>query len=90
MVQEVMLSACLHLRSAYFQQIEEDVKNHEKSIRELKASINSFQSTDMAELQNFHKHVESILEKLTDETQVPSTIAFSQHINNFLSENHDQ
>ncbi|KAL3522231.1 hypothetical protein ACH5RR_015065 [Cinchona calisaya] len=57
-------------RSAYFQQIEEDVKNHEKSVRELKASINSFQSTNMAELHNFHKHVESILEKLTDETQV--------------------
>ncbi|KAL3519694.1 hypothetical protein ACH5RR_017843 [Cinchona calisaya] len=57
-------------RSAYFQQIEEDVKNHDKSIMELKASINSFQSSDMTELHNFHKHVESILEKLTDETQV--------------------
>ncbi|CDP14495.1 unnamed protein product [Coffea canephora] len=57
-------------RSAYFQQIEEDFKNHEKSIRELKVSINSFQCSDMTELHKFHKHVESILEKLTDETQV--------------------
>lgn len=59
-------------RSTYFQQIEEDVKNHAKSIRELKVSINSFINSDMFELQNFHKHVESHLEKLTDETQVLS------------------
>uniref|UniRef100_A0A5B7B8E3 Uncharacterized protein n=1 Tax=Davidia involucrata TaxID=16924 RepID=A0A5B7B8E3_DAVIN len=57
-------------RSAYFQQIEEDVKNHSKSIMEVKAAINSFQTTDMAELLKFHKFVESHLEKLTDESQV--------------------
>ncbi|KAA8519828.1 hypothetical protein F0562_014082 [Nyssa sinensis] len=57
-------------RSAYFQQIEEDVKNHSKSIMEVKAAINSFQTTDMAELLKFHKYVESHLEKLTDESQV--------------------
>ncbi|KAL2473588.1 putative protein-like [Forsythia ovata] len=57
-------------RSAYFQQIEEDVKNHSKSIKEVKAAITSFQTSDMAELIKFHKYVESHLEKLTDETQV--------------------
>lgn len=58
------------LRSAYFQQIEEDVEKHAKSITELKSSINTFQTKDMAELLKFHKQVESILEKLTDESQV--------------------
>ncbi|KAL2475403.1 hypothetical protein Adt_36139 [Abeliophyllum distichum] len=57
-------------RSAYFQQIEEDVKNYAKSIKEVKAAINSFQTSDMAELLKFHNHIESNLEKLTDETQV--------------------
>lgn len=57
-------------RSAYFQQIEEDVKNHAKTIAELKVSISTFETKDMTELINFHKHVESHLEKLTDETQV--------------------
>ncbi|KAF4394343.1 hypothetical protein G4B88_018493 [Cannabis sativa] len=57
-------------RSAYFQQIEEDVQKHSKSIMEVKAAINSFQSKDMSELIKFHKQVEQHLEKLTDETQV--------------------
>ncbi|CAA3012746.1 uncharacterized protein LOC111370642 [Olea europaea subsp. europaea] len=57
-------------RSAYFQQIEEDVKNYAKSIKEVKAAINSFQTSDMHELLKFHNYVESNLEKLTDETQV--------------------
>ncbi|CAI9760203.1 unnamed protein product [Fraxinus pennsylvanica] len=57
-------------RSAYFQQIEEDVKNHTKSINEVKAAITSFQTSDMAELIKFHQYVESHLEKLTDETKV--------------------
>ncbi|XP_073311870.1 uncharacterized protein [Primulina huaijiensis] len=57
-------------RSAYFQQIEEDVKNYEKTIKEVKSAINSFQTSDMTEFLKFHKHVESHLEKLTDETQV--------------------
>ncbi|XP_062103159.1 uncharacterized protein At4g04980-like [Humulus lupulus] len=56
-------------RSAYFQQIE-DVQKHSKSIMEIKAAINSFQSKDMSELIKFHKYVEQHLEKLTDETQV--------------------
>ncbi|KAK6932516.1 hypothetical protein RJ641_002140 [Dillenia turbinata] len=57
-------------RSAYFQQIEEDFKNHAKAIMELKKEISTFQTKEMAELIKFQKHVESILEQLTDETQV--------------------
>ncbi|KAJ9690386.1 hypothetical protein PVL29_012835 [Vitis rotundifolia] len=57
-------------RSAYFQQIEEDVQKHTKSIMELKAAISSFQTKDMNEMLKFHKHVESCLEELTDESQV--------------------
>lgn len=58
------------LRSSYFQQIEEDVRNHAESIKELKVALSSFQATDIDELLKFHKYVESQLEKLTDETQV--------------------
>ncbi|GMN57108.1 hypothetical protein TIFTF001_026224 [Ficus carica] len=43
-------------RSAYFQQIEEDVQKHSKSILEIKAAFNSFQTKDMSELVKFHKH----------------------------------
>lgn len=57
-------------RSAYFQQIEEDVQKHAQSIMDIKTSIDSFQTKDMAELIKFHKHVELHLEQLTDETQV--------------------
>lgn len=57
-------------RSAYFQQIEEDVQNYATIIEELKGTIISFKTKDMAELLKFHNHVESHLEKLTDETQV--------------------
>ncbi|XP_073056045.1 uncharacterized protein [Primulina eburnea] len=57
-------------RSAYFQKIEEDVKNHAESIKEVKNAISSFQTSDMVELLKFYKYVESHLEKLTDETQV--------------------
>lgn len=57
-------------RSAYFQQIEEDVQNHAKTIMEVKAAITSFQTKDMNEMLRFHKHVESSLEELTDESQV--------------------
>ncbi|OVA00537.1 hypothetical protein BVC80_9087g23 [Macleaya cordata] len=56
-------------RSAYFQQIEEDVQKFAKSINEMKAAINSFQTKDMAELLKFHQYVENHLENLTDETQ---------------------
>lgn len=59
-----------HHRSAYFQQIEEDVKKHAKSIMEIKAAISSFKTKDMNELVKFQKYVEQNLEKLTDETQV--------------------
>lgn len=57
-------------RSAYFQQIEEDVQNYATIIKELKRTITSFKTKDMTELLKFHNHVESHLEKLTDETQV--------------------
>ncbi|KAJ7946944.1 Hydroxyproline-rich glycoprotein family protein [Quillaja saponaria] len=57
-------------RSAYFQQIEEDVQKYSKAINGLKPAISSFQTKDMPELLKFHKDVESILETLTDETQV--------------------
>ncbi|KAK2644125.1 hypothetical protein Ddye_019320 [Dipteronia dyeriana] len=61
-------------RSAYFQQIEEDVRNYAKSITEMKSSISTFQTKDMDELAKFHKQVESVLEKLTDESQVLARI----------------
>ncbi|KAM3251641.1 hypothetical protein P3L10_005711 [Capsicum annuum] len=57
-------------RSAYHQQIEEDVKVHAKTIKEMKTVITSSQTSDMSELIKFHKTVESHLEKLTDESQV--------------------
>ncbi|MCD9640568.1 hypothetical protein HAX54_025936 [Datura stramonium] len=57
-------------RSAYFQQIEEDVRNHSTQIIEMKKAIASFNTSDMSELITFHKFVESHLEKLTDESQV--------------------
>ncbi|KAF8031238.1 hypothetical protein BT93_D0444 [Corymbia citriodora subsp. variegata] len=57
-------------RSAYFQQIEEDVQNYTTIIKELKRTITSFKTKDMTELLKFHNQVESHLEKLTDETQV--------------------
>ncbi|KAK4340583.1 hypothetical protein RND71_039084 [Anisodus tanguticus] len=57
-------------KSAYFQQIEEDVKNHSKTIMEMKKAIASFHTSDMSELIRFHNYVESHLEKLTDESQV--------------------
>ncbi|XP_010538495.1 PREDICTED: uncharacterized protein At4g04980 isoform X2 [Tarenaya hassleriana] len=57
-------------RSAYFQQIEDDVQKYTKSIDELKHEIHSFETKDMKELLEFHCKVESVLEKLSDETQV--------------------
>ncbi|CAG7889186.1 unnamed protein product [Brassica rapa] len=57
-------------KSAYFQQIQEDVAKYMKSINELKIEITKFKTKDMTELLSFHSRVESILEKLTDETQV--------------------
>ncbi|XP_048127380.1 uncharacterized protein At4g04980-like isoform X2 [Rhodamnia argentea] len=57
-------------RSTYFQQIEEDVREHSDLIKEIKGAINAFQTKDMSELLKFHKFVEQHLEKLTDETQV--------------------
>ncbi|KAL5576797.1 hypothetical protein UlMin_018496 [Ulmus minor] len=59
-------------RSAYFQQIEEDVQKYAKPIREMRTVISSFQTKDKEELLKFHKEVESILEHLTDESQVLS------------------
>ncbi|KDP20930.1 hypothetical protein JCGZ_21401 [Jatropha curcas] len=60
-------------RSSYFQQIEEDIQKYSNSILELKTAISNFNTKDMTELIEFHKKVESVLEKLTDETQVTLT-----------------
>ncbi|MCL7051951.1 hypothetical protein MKW94_025663 [Papaver nudicaule] len=57
-------------RSAYFQQIEEDVEKHAKTINEMKAALSSFQTKDMSELLKFHQYIELHLEELTDESQV--------------------
>ncbi|KAJ6935421.1 hypothetical protein NC652_010437 [Populus alba x Populus x berolinensis] len=77
-------------RSAYFQQIEEDVQKYSKVITELKAAISTFKTKDMTELIKFHKHVESILEKLTDETQkleaLRTAAALGSKLNGVVSE----
>ncbi|KAK9681886.1 hypothetical protein RND81_10G035100 [Saponaria officinalis] len=57
-------------RSAYFQQIEADVEKYGKSVKELQTTLTSFQTKDMDELFKFHKQVESVLEVLTDESQI--------------------
>ncbi|XP_073009416.1 uncharacterized protein At4g04980-like isoform X2 [Typha latifolia] len=57
-------------RSAYFRLIEEDVEKYAASILDLKSSITTFPSKNMAELLKFHQYVEQCLECLTDETQV--------------------
>ncbi|XP_028801066.1 uncharacterized protein At4g04980-like [Neltuma alba] len=59
-------------RSSYFQQIEEDVQNYAKDITRLGPSITNFKTKDMTELIKFHREVEYVLEKLTDESQVLS------------------
>ncbi|XP_029125216.1 uncharacterized protein At4g04980 [Cajanus cajan] len=59
-------------RSSYFQQIEEDVQKYTEQIIELRSSITNFKTKEMAELIKFHKEVESVLENLTDESQVLS------------------
>ncbi|XP_047159784.1 uncharacterized protein At4g04980-like [Vigna umbellata] len=59
-------------RSSYFQQIEEDVRRYTKQIIELRSAITNFKTKDMIELVKFHKDVESVLENLTDESQVLS------------------
>lgn len=58
------------IRSSYFIQIEEDVQKYTKQIVELRPKITNFKTNNMTELSNFQKDVESILEKLTDESQV--------------------
>uniref|UniRef100_A0A2C9W906 Hydroxyproline-rich glycoprotein family protein n=1 Tax=Manihot esculenta TaxID=3983 RepID=A0A2C9W906_MANES len=60
----------LSKRSTYFLQIQEDIQKYAKSIFELKAAINSFQTNDMVKLLKFRNHFESILGVLTDESQV--------------------
>ncbi|OIV94342.1 hypothetical protein TanjilG_21682 [Lupinus angustifolius] len=59
-------------RSSYFQQIEEDVQKYTKEILDLRSTITDFKTKDMTELSNFHKDVETMLENLTDESQVLS------------------
>ncbi|MED6156705.1 hypothetical protein PIB30_016861 [Stylosanthes scabra] len=57
-------------RSSYFQQIEEDVQKYTKEIQELRSVLTNMKIKDMAELNKSHRHVESVLEKLSDESQV--------------------
>ncbi|XP_057723839.1 uncharacterized protein At4g04980 [Arachis stenosperma] len=57
-------------RSTYFQQIEEDVEKYTKQIVELKTVLTNMKINEMAELKKSHREVESVLEKLTDESQV--------------------
>ncbi|XP_010430098.1 PREDICTED: uncharacterized protein At4g04980-like isoform X2 [Camelina sativa] len=57
-------------KSAYFLQIQDDIAKYMKSINELKIEITKFQTKDMTELLSFHSRVESVLENLTDESQV--------------------
>ncbi|EOA39672.1 hypothetical protein CARUB_v10008313mg [Capsella rubella] len=57
-------------RSPYFKKIEEDVRMYMNSINELKTEIVKFRNKDITELQKFHQRVESVLEKLEDESQV--------------------
>lgn len=64
------MSFLCNARSAYFQQIEEDVKKHSASILVMKTSLDSFETKDMKELLKFHQCMEQKLENLTDETQV--------------------
>ncbi|MED6181670.1 hypothetical protein PIB30_021457 [Stylosanthes scabra] len=59
-------------RSSYFQQIEEDVQKYAKQIMELRSTITNYKTNDMTALIKFHQDVESVLEKLTDESQVLS------------------
>jgi len=63
-------------RSSYFQQIEEDVQRYTKQITELRSAITNFKTKDMIELVKFHKDVESVLENLTDESQVSLETTF--------------
>ncbi|XP_010418057.2 PREDICTED: uncharacterized protein At4g04980-like [Camelina sativa] len=57
-------------KSAYFLQIQDDIAKYMKSINELKIEITKFQTKDMTDLLSFHARVESVLENLTDESQV--------------------
>ncbi|XP_021740525.1 uncharacterized protein At4g04980-like [Chenopodium quinoa] len=57
-------------RSTYFQQIEEDVRTHDKTIKGIQSSLSSFKTKDMDVLLMFYQEVESKLDVLTDESQV--------------------
>ncbi|KAF7840247.1 uncharacterized protein G2W53_002545 [Senna tora] len=59
-------------RSSYFLQIEEDVQKYTNQITVLSRSITTFKSNEMTDLVKFHREVESVLENLTDESQVLS------------------
>ncbi|KFK43399.1 hypothetical protein AALP_AA1G121000 [Arabis alpina] len=58
--------------SPYFQRIQADVQMYMKAINELKREISMFRNKDITELLTFHQYMESVLEKLADETQVLS------------------
>ena len=72
-------------RSSYFQQIEEDVHKYSKQITEMKSSISNFKTNDMRELVNLHNAIESVLEHLTDESQVSSIHTRTQYIMSIMA-----
>jgi len=71
-VERDIIKTCVNgiFRSAYFQQIEEDVEKYGATIKKMQATLTSFQTKDMDELRKFHRELESTLEVLTDESQV--------------------
>lgn len=46
------------------------MQRYHEPIEESKKELDSFETADMEQLLRFHKKLESILENLTDETQV--------------------
>lgn len=66
-------------RSPYFQKIEKDVQMYMGSINELKTEITKFKNKDITELQKFHHRIESVLDKLEDESQVSANNIYICH-----------
>ena len=79
-------SYLLFIRSSYFQQIEEDVQKYTKQIIELRSTLTNLKIKDVTELKKSHKDVESVLEKLTDESQVSlqNSSPFGLHCHSFM------
>eukprot|EP00252_Welwitschia_mirabilis_P008225 TRINITY_DN19964_c0_g2_i1.p1 TRINITY_DN19964_c0_g2~~TRINITY_DN19964_c0_g2_i1.p1 ORF type:complete len:719 (+),score=165.02 TRINITY_DN19964_c0_g2_i1:221-2158(+) len=57
-------------KSSFFQKIAKDVECFATEIEEMKTQIESFETKNMDDLLKFYLDVESLLEKLTDESQV--------------------